>query len=338
MRPSIDDGEAPPLCSPDLASPMFSLPRPHNGNVSHPAGSYVALAEHGHARGAHPPPSKRLRYSIDFDASRQDAQVLSPGSLTDSASLGPTPRLLSSALAPVGSMDPPLTPSASSPYSEDGLPRVPVLKQGVVSSPDVRRMSVNSLLSGPPGPAGPVQYAPPSQRALNARTNLCLSEVTTYYGIDSGLPDLDLGHNDDANAIQRVPEEPEGPSPEDNINVGESAEGKDRGGTGPGGYYERPVPVRIPRDLEPLPAKLRDNPMNLLYFHHFMNHTARSLVPHDDHKSNPYRHVLPQMAVKNDNLLSLMLAYSGQCHSILSQQTLQLILPSLSPCSPAWTP
>lgn len=52
--------------------------------------------------------------------------------------------------------------------------------------------------------------------------------------------------------------------------------------------------------------------MNLLYFHHFMNHTAKALVPHDDQQSNPYRHVLPQMAVKNDNLLSLMLAYSGQ--------------------------
>lgn len=82
--------------------------------------------------------------------------------------------------------------------------------------------------------------------------------------------------------------------------------------SGPKGYYDRPVPINIPRDLEPLPAKLRENPMNLLYFHHFMNHTAKALVPHDDQQSNPYRHVLPQMAVKNDNLLSLMLAYSGQ--------------------------
>ncbi|KAJ4410932.1 hypothetical protein N0V82_009149 [Gnomoniopsis sp. IMI 355080] len=289
---------------------MFSLPRPHNGNVSDSAGSYVSLSDPGRARGARPPPSKRLRYSIDFDASRQDPQILSPSSLTDSASIGPTPRLLSSALAPAGSMDPPLTPEASSPYSEEGLPRA-MLRQAPVSSPDTRRMSVNSLLSGPPGPAGPLHYAPPSQRALNARTNLCLSEVTTCYGVDPGLPDLDLGFNDDANAIKRVDEEPESHATEDNISVGESAEGKARGATGPGAYYEHPVPVRIPRDLEPLPAKLRENPMNLLYFHHFMNHTAKSLVPHDDQQSNPYRHVLPQMAVKNDNLLSLMLAYSA---------------------------
>lgn len=174
-------------------------------------------------------------------------------------------------------------------------------------------MSVNSLLSGPPGPAGPVQYAPPSQRALNARTNLCLSEVTTYYGLDPGFPDLDLGVNDDANAIQRVSDKTE-----DAPSVGESARGKEQELPGTGRYYARPVPVRIPRDLEPLPAKLRDNPMNLLYFHHFMNHTAKELVPHDDQQSNPYRHVLPQMAVKNDNLLSLMLAYSGKPSPSLS--------------------
>ena len=36
------------------------------------------------------------------------------------------------------------------------------------------------------------------------------------------------------------------------------------------------------------------------------------LMPHDDVESNPFRVVLPQMAVKNDHLLSLLLAYSGQ--------------------------
>lgn len=187
-------------------------------------------------------------------------------------------------------------------------------------SPDVRRMSVNSLLSGPPGP---VVYAPPSQRALNARTNLCLSEVTTYYGVDLGFPDLDLGKNDDINAI-RDPWQGnnnnqkkqsgfgEFTTEDGNATAGEADGAKMRGPSGLKGYYEHPVQVRIPQDLEPLPAKLRDNPMNLLYFHHFMNHTAKVLVPHDDQQSNPYRHVLPHMAVKNDNLLSLMLAYSGE--------------------------
>lgn len=325
--PAQDDGEAPPLCSPDLASPMFSISRPPDGSASGSTGGYVALSEASRAHGAHPRPSKRLRYSIDLDASHEAPQISSPVSVHDSASVAATPRLLSSAIAPAGSMDSPLTPAASSPYSEDGLPRAPVSRQAPVSSPEMRRMSVNSLLSGPPGPAGPVQYAPPSQRALNARTNLCLSEVTTYYGVDPGFPDLDLGPNDDANAIRRVKEEPQCPAPEDDTSVGESARGKERGMTEPGGYYERPVPVRIPRDLEPLPAKLHENPMNLLYFHHFINHTAKALVPHDDQQSNPYRHVLPQMAVKNDNLLSLMLAYSGRSHHHLSPRKMPQLIP-----------
>lgn len=308
-----DDGEEPPLLSPDLVSPTLSLPRPHNTSAS--VGGYASISEATTttAGGARPPPAKRLRYSVELDASHAAQQGASPVSLNDAASTtAATPRLLSSALAPPGATDSPLTPAASSPYSEDGLPRPPALRQTAMSSPDMRRMSVNSLLSGPPGPAGPVQYAPPSQRALNARTNLCLSEVTTYYGLDPGFPDLDLGINDDANAIQRVSDEAEDHAAENGPSVGESARGKERDMSGNNGqYYARPVPVRIPRDLEPLPAKLRDNPMNLLYFHHFMNHTAKALVPHDDEQSNPYRHVLPQMAVKNDNLLSLMLAYSG---------------------------
>lgn len=139
---------------------------------------------------------------------------------------------------------------------------------------------------------------------------MCLSEVTTYYGIDPGFKDLDLGKNDDMNAIIKAFK---GSTVEDDLTAAESVRFRmDRDFSGPKGYYDRPVPIKIPRDLEPLPAKLRENPMNLLYFHHFMNHTAKALVPHDDQQSNPYRHVLPQMAVKNDNLLSLMLAYSGQ--------------------------
>ena len=38
------------------------------------------------------------------------------------------------------------------------------------------------------------------------------------------------------------------------------------------------------------------------------------LVPYDDHHANPFRTILPQMALKNDNLLALLLAYSGKSH------------------------
>ncbi|KAF3768895.1 hypothetical protein M406DRAFT_249113, partial [Cryphonectria parasitica EP155] len=60
---------------------------------------------------------------------------------------------------------------------------------------------------------------------------------------------------------------------------------------GPKGFYEQPLQVRIPRDLEPLPAKLLENPMNLLYFHHFMNHTAKALAP--SHRAHLLGHPEP---------------------------------------------
>jgi hypothetical protein len=77
-------------------------------------------------------------------------------------------------------------------------------------------------------------------------------------------------------------------------------------------YYSERVPIEIPNRLFPLPTKLTNNNMNLLYFHHFLNHTARILIPYDC-PINPYRTVLPQMAVEDDDLLNLMLAYSA-CH------------------------
>lgn len=45
----------------------------------------------------------------------------------------------------------------------------------------------------------------------------------------------------------------------------------------------------------------------------FIKHTDSKsvLVPYDDPRSNPFRTILPQMAVGNDHLLSLLLAYSG---------------------------
>ncbi|KAJ9161373.1 Acriflavine sensitivity control protein acr-2 [Coniochaeta hoffmannii] len=139
-------------------------------------------------------------------------------------------------------------------------------------------------------------------------------ETATFYGYDNGQPDRDLGQNDDSNAIV-------GYSPTDSRAGHGSSSDKTARESHPsdfgfgmretGNYYEKRVEVWISKELEPLPPKLRQNPMNLLYFHHFLNHTARVLVPHDDPQSNPFRTVLPQMAVKHDNLLSLLLAYSA---------------------------
>lgn len=52
--------------------------------------------------------------------------------------------------------------------------------------------------------------------------------------------------------------------------------------------------------------------MNLVYFHYFIDYTAKSLVTLEC-STNPFRTILPQMALENENLLGLLLAYAA-CH------------------------
>ncbi|KAI1328277.1 hypothetical protein F5Y16DRAFT_157658 [Xylariaceae sp. FL0255] len=204
----------------------------------------------------------------------------------------------------------PMTPATSSTYSDDDHRQTPRTEA---------KMSVSSLLAGPPSLRalcndGASQMLPPlDTRARN-------SDEPTFYGIDRGLPDQDLGKNDDMNAIggsspvfqrevlHNPSEEPAEDAGWNEFGFGVETNDADEAG---GGYYAKPVPIFIPRNLEPLPLKLIENPMNLLYFHHFLNHTARVLVPYDDPHANPFRTILPRMAVKNDNLLALLLAYSA---------------------------
>lgn len=72
-----------------------------------------------------------------------------------------------------------------------------------MASPDIRRMTVHSLLSGPPGPRGPqADYkSHPPGASPSIDSQLSYSREPRYYGVDRGLPDLDLGKNDDDNAI-----------------------------------------------------------------------------------------------------------------------------------------
>lgn len=116
-----------------------------------------------------------------------------------------------------------------------------------------------------------------------------LNSVTDNYGLDSGRPDRDLALNNDHAAIDIN-------SAFDHAN---KLQGRAESGS-PGtlqetaspGYYASPVPINIPRYLSPLPSTLLDNPINLMYFHHFVNHTSRMLVPHDCDR-NPFISVLP---------------------------------------------
>jgi hypothetical protein len=131
-------------------------------------------------------------------------------------------------------------------------------------------------LSGPPGISyhdrnnGP-RSNPDSQDWTIPYQDLYQDTIT--YGIDRGFKDLDIGKNDDANAIS-------GSSPiamRDHLELVLDEEGEflpvefgfgmetfNSTAFENGGYYDKPVPVCIPRALEPLPSKLLENPMNLL--------------------------------------------------------------------------
>jgi len=189
-----------------------------------------------------------------------------------------------------GLLGTPMTPGSSVP-SEDA-PKTTVRSSAGLSVHEptkVRRLSVNSLLSGPPGDDGASSYFRPTPYRK------VLDDGFLAYGYDYGQPDLDIPRNDDKNAI--VPQSPSSTRTvrPDTLDASTSV---DEYATRPqaferGGYYAQPVQIKISPHLEPLPHYVTENPMNLLYFHHFLNHTARVLVPLDC-VENPLRKVLPQ--------------------------------------------
>ncbi|KAG9554217.1 hypothetical protein KCU71_g6674, partial [Aureobasidium melanogenum] len=179
------------------------------------------------------------------------------------------------------------------------------------ASPSLRRLSVNYLLSGPAGDNASPRSSYEQFSGFHPRRE----DGFTVYGYDYGLPDLDIPKNDDNAAINPQTPAVSMNSPSTLSDTAWSPSQLfespiEKPAFGRGGYYARPVPIRIPLDLEPLPAQLLESPMNLIYFHHFLNHTARILVPHDC-PDNPMKTTLPRIAVQNANLLNLLLAYSA---------------------------
>ena len=134
---------------------------------------------------------------------------------------------------------------------------------------DFRRLSVSSLLSGPFDPnfiAGSPQTNPTvhadepltsgdTKRDYDPHHNNHRSSY--FFGIDAGFQDLDLGKNDDANALSGV----RSSTKSGKSNGFEQTASANRD---PCGYYSKPVFVRIPRALGILPPKLTENPMNML--------------------------------------------------------------------------
>jgi len=201
---------------------------------------------------------------------------------------------------------------AAFPPLESYIPPMPTRPTTVQDNNDIRRLSVKSLLSDDAeqldSGGESVPPPPPTLQYI-------------HHGVDKGFPDLDIPRNNDAIALNGITPALSTPGLYHGGSVGEADEpstpiefgfGLYSSDTAhsEGGYYAKAVPVTIPRSLGTLPPTLQDNPMNLLYFHHFIDHTARILVPHDCIE-NPFCSILPKMALRDSNLLHLLLAYSA---------------------------
>lgn len=162
------------------------------------------------------------------------------------------------------------------------------------TSPDIGRLSVASPTASSSG------FTVGGGSGLGIGSTASSDEQTTYYGVDMGQIDLDTGFNDDAKAISsptlgraqvfRV-EEMAGPGMAVPAGVNSAAGlgdfvtrrqrqpsinsgGEDdyfltefgfgvqmaEAASSSGGYYDKPVPIRIPKSLEPLPAKYELTP------------------------------------------------------------------------------
>jgi hypothetical protein len=204
-----------------------------------------------------------------------------------------------------------------SPHSENGLrnfsPRPS--PRTFQDSTEVRRLSVNSLLSGPPGI--PTYRDGNGAPRSDPEIYQDMFADTVTYGVDRGIKDLDIPNNDDMNAITGASPISKRAhlalttSPSSRLEFGFGME-ESSSLIEAGSYYSQTVNISLPKILHPLSPKLLQNPMNLLYFHHFLNHTAGCLLPHNC-ASNPFRSILPIMAMQDEHLLNLLLAYSA-CH------------------------
>jgi Fungal Zn(2)-Cys(6) binuclear cluster domain len=226
----------------------------------------------------HDRPQKRARYHGGQDINSSYDTRMPPPSMTSLTSYNIESQTTSLALpVPSSSVGTPLTPASS--LSDDGYTKPYSAKtspHGAQESPDLRRLSVSSLLSGPPGIAhhNDRNHAPrsnPEVQDWDVQYQDVYQETTTW-GIDRGIKDLDIGKNDDMNAIT-------GASPialRDHLELDLDQDGElipvefgfgmETNNTAfeNGGYYDKPVAICIPKALEPLPSKLLENPMNLL--------------------------------------------------------------------------
>lgn len=156
------------------------------------------------------------------------------------------------------------------------IPEGDVNKPNSISSRGFsRRLSVGSLLSGPPDKT--LSEQPSNGREWDYQSQDWtpymhdVYQDTETWGIDRGLVDLDIGKNDDTNAISESSPTLATIHQEFDVDNGgelspmEFGFGMESNETAlEVGYYDKPVSICIPRVLQPLPTKLLENPMNLL--------------------------------------------------------------------------
>ena len=219
--------------------------------------------------------SKRVRYQTDqeLDSPAFDSMMPPPNPSPFPSSFNVDSQASSVVTGPP-SIGTPVTPASS--HSDDTHKTYPIKlsPHASLESPDMRRLSVSSLLCGPTGiPA-------PEDRHVNANNGVQdwslqprdVYQDTTTYGIDRGIKDLDIGKNDDMKAISgsspiAMRDHPELVLDEEGqFSPVEFGFGMEMTNTAfeNGAYYDKPVSICIPRILEPLPNKLLENPMNLL--------------------------------------------------------------------------
>lgn len=158
---------------------------------------------------------------------------------------------------PIGS---PLTPVSLVIKSDDEM-RSPILSLPSPASPEDSRLSVNYLLSRSPRVVhdvnkGMIQpFGPP---LFNPGCKQELSEEATFYGFDLGIPDADIAQNDDAGSISPIASSTRhsGYFLQSVGGGSYSQQSETINGTMPGvWYYGQPIPIWIPRSIEPIPAK-----------------------------------------------------------------------------------
>jgi hypothetical protein len=166
-------------------------------------------------------PSKRVRYNYP---DRRDSSTIGPTDMppphmgTCGYSYGTYPAS-QQPIPPIVPMNAPMTPAASSTHSDESYKFYPAKLSPYIAqnSPDIRRLSqdsdprrlsVESLLSGPPGmPDEPNRKysdtitSDPRTPHPSSSGNGEFSEEVTTWGVDRGFRDLDIGENVDANAI-----------------------------------------------------------------------------------------------------------------------------------------